>query len=79
MRDEEMKTILENREMESDENAKMVRAKRMGSIEEVVEEVGVLIDTHFNEFTETKSSQFLKKVFENQSSIDMRHFTRTWR
>ena len=35
--------------------------KRMNGIQEVLEEVDVLIDTHFfNQFFETKSSQFLK-------------------
>ena len=45
-----------------------------------MEEVEVLIDTHFfNEFTETKSSQFLKKVLANQSVIEVRLFRKTWR
>ena len=58
----------------------MLRAKRMKSIEEVVEEVEVLIDTHFfNEFSETKSSQFLKKVIAHQSIIEMRLLKKTWR
>ena len=44
-----------------------------------MEEVEVLIDTHFfNEFTETKSSQFLKKVLANQSVIEVRLFRKTW-
>ena len=52
----------------------------MKSIDEVVEDVEVLIDTHFfNKFEEGKSSAFLKKVIANQSSIDMRLFMRTWR
>ena len=56
--------------MEADEKAKLLRAKRMGSIEEVLEEVSVLIDTHFfNEFTETKSSAFLKNAIANQNSM----------
>ena len=58
----------------------MIRAKRRKSIDEVLEEVEVLIDTHFfNVFSETKSSAFLKKAIENQSSIDVRLFKRTWR
>ena len=58
----------------------MIRAKQVKSIEEVLEEVGVLIDTHFfNEFTETKSSMFLKKVISNQNSIEMNLFKKTWR
>ena len=52
----------------------------MKSIEEVVEEVEGLIDTHFfNEFSETKSSQFLKKVISHQSTIEMRLLKKTWR
>ena len=51
----------------------MFRAKRRKSTDEVLEELEVLIDSHFfNEFSETKSSAFLKKVIENQSSIDVR-------
>ena len=47
----------------------------MKSIEEVLEQVGVLIDTHlFNEFAKTKSSMFLKKVISNQKSIEMNLF-----
>ena len=66
--------------MEVDEKAKMLRAKRMGSIDEVLEEVSVLIDTHFfNEFTETKSSAFLKNVIANQNLIDLNLFKRSWR
>ena len=40
----------------------------------------VLIDTHhFNDFSQTKSPGFLKKVIANQSSIDMRLLKKTWR
>ena len=46
----------------------------------MLEEVEVLIDTHFfNEFYDTKSSIFLKSVIENQCWIEMRLFKRTWR
>ena len=52
----------------------------MGIIEEVLEEVSVLIDMHFfNEFTETKSSAFLKNVIANQNTIDVNLLKRTWR
>ena len=58
----------------------MLRAKRIKSIEDVLEEEVVLIDTHFfNEFSETKSSQFLKKVIAHQSTIEMRLLKKTWR
>ena len=58
----------------------MLRAKRLKSIEEVLEDVEVIIDTHFfNEFYKTKSSQFLKRVLENQGSIEVRLLKKTWR
>ena len=44
-----------------------------------IDVVEVLVDTHFNEFSETKSSLFLKRVISNQSLIDMRFLKRTWR
>ena len=47
----------------------------MKSIEDVLEEVGVLIDTHFfNEFAESMSSVFQKKDISNQNSIEMNLF-----
>ena len=53
---------------------------RTKSIAEVLEDVEALIDTHFfNEFWETKSSQFLKKALANQGVIEMRLFKKTWR
>ena len=56
-----------------------MRSQRMKSIDDVLEEVEVLIDTHFfNEFCETKSSTVLKKVIANQSAIDMTIIKRTW-
>ena len=49
------------------------------SIVEVLEEVEVLIDTHFfNDFYETKSSVFLK-VIAAQDSTEMRLLEKTWR
>ena len=45
-----------------------------------MEEVEVLVDMHlFNEFAETKSSQFPKKVLANQGVIEVRVFMKTWR
>ena len=56
-----------------------VRAIKSRSIAEVLEEVEVLVDTHFfNEFSETKSSLFLKRVIANQGSIEM-SLLKTWR
>ena len=58
----------------------LLRAKRTKSIARVLEEVDVLINTHFfNEFWKTKSSLFLKKVIANQSAIDTALLKRTWR
>ena len=62
------------------EKSEMLKAWRVKSIEEVVKEVEVLIDTYlFNEFSETKSSEFLKMVISTQSAIDPRLFRKTWR
>ena len=66
--------------MEARENELMNGAKRNKSTEDVLEKEDVLIDTHFfDEFTKTKSSTFLKKVIENQGSIDTSLFTKTRR
>ena len=65
--------------MEANDKVQLLRAKRMKSIEEVLEEVSVLIDTHFfNEFTGTKSSTFLN-IITNQNVIEVRLFRKTWR
>ena len=58
----------------------MLNAIKMKNIAEVLEEVEVLIDTHFfNDFSETKSSQFLKKVIAHQGWIETRLFKKAWR
>ena len=78
--DEEINTIKGNRELEESEKTQVLRAQRMKSINDVVEEVGVLIDTHFfNEFSETKSSLFLRKVISCQSTLDVRLLKKTGR
>ena len=80
MREEEIEKIRGDREIHEHEKSQLLRAKRLKSIEEVLEEVEVLIDTRFfNEFYGTKSSIFLKRVFENQGSIEMRLLKRTWK
>ena len=80
LRDEEIDAIGRNGEIEEREKRQLICAKRAMCIDEVLGEVEVLIDTHFfNEFSETKSSWFLKRVFENQRFIDMRLFRKTWR
>ena len=57
-----------------------VKGLRMESIADVLEEVGDLIDTYFfNRFSETKSSEFLRKVIKNQGAIDTSLFKKTWR
>ena len=79
-REEEMEVIRKNGEIEEGEKIQMLRVKKTKNIQEVLEEVEVLIDTHFfNCFRETKSSTFLKKVFENQKCLDMRLLKKTWR
>ena len=57
-----------------------MKAMRTKSIAEVLEDVEAPIDTHFfNEFWETKSSPFLKKVLANQGVIETRLFKKAWR
>ena len=61
-REEEMDEVRRDDQIEEAEKCLMLRAKRMKGIAEVLEEVEVLIDTHFfNEFSGTKSSLFLKR------------------
>ena len=80
IREDEIEKIRVDRETEEREKSVLLGAKRLKSIEEVMEEVEVLIDTHFfNEFYGTKSSTFLKRVIENQGSIEMRLLKKTWR
>ena len=80
MREEEIHTIRQNAEIEEREKKDTLRPKMMQSIADVIEEVEVLIDIHFfNEFSETKSSLFLKRVLANQNVIEVGLFRRTWR
>ena len=65
--------------MEEREKSETLKAWRTKSIAEVLEEVEALVDTRFNEFSNTKSSLFLKKVIAHQSAIEMRLFRKTWR
>ena len=77
---EEIENIRGDREVEEREKSRLLGAKRLKSIADVLEEVEVLIDTHFfNEFYDMKSSIFPKSVIENQGWIEMRLFKRTWR
>ena len=79
LRDAEIDRIRHDDGIGENERSQVLRAKRAKSIADVLEEVEVLVDTHFfNEFWETKTSSFLKKVIENQSSIEVRLFKRTW-
>ena len=79
-RGEEMDAIRRNGEIGEQEKVQTLGVKRMRSIEEVLEEVEVLIDAHFfNEFWETKSSLFLKRVIANQNVIETSLLKRTWR
>ena len=62
------------------ENSQIPRAIRAKSMTEVIEEVEVIIDTHFLDvFYQTKSCPFLKTVISCQGSIDTRLFKKTWR
>ena len=80
LRDEELKTNEHNGEMEARENDLLIQAKRMESIRDVIRVVEVLVDIHFfNEFSETMSSLFLKRVISNRRAIDVRLFKKSWR
>ena len=66
--------------MEVNEKTLKRKAVKMKSIGDVIDEVEVLIDTYFfNEFSETKSSLFLKKIIANQSAIEVTLLKRAWR
>ena len=55
LRERAMNEINHNDQLEEREKTRMLQTKRMKSIEEVLEEVEVLVDTHFfNEFYETE-------------------------
>ena len=59
IREEEMEKIRLEGQMDESVMRETLKALRMKSIADVLEEVEVLIDTHFfNEFAETKSSMF---------------------
>ena len=61
-RDKEINSIRPNHQKGELEKTDVPRGKRTRSIEDVLVDVEILIDTHFfNEFYETKSSLFLKK------------------
>ena len=79
LRDVEIDRIRADTKMEDFEKNQMICSKRMKSIAEVLEEVEVLFDTHFNAFSETKSSAFLKLVLANQAEIEIWVFKNTWR
>ena len=80
IREDEIDAIRRNGDIDDQEKNQVLRAKRMRSIEDVLDEVEVLIDAyHFNEFTKTKSSSFLKIVIQNQRTIDVGLFKKTWR
>ena len=80
MREEEIERIRQREEMDETEKNQMLRAQRMKSIADVLEDVEALINTHFfDEFSKTKSSTFLKRITENQKMIDLRLLKKTWR
>ena len=66
--------------MDESEKTLKLKVMKMKSIQDVLEEVEVLVDTHFfNQFTETKSSMFLKKIIANQSTIEVTLLKRAWK
>ena len=78
--EEEMDKIRQNEEMEKHVKSEVLRTQRMKSITGVLEEVEVLIDTHFfNVFSGTKSSTFLKRVVDNQNAIETKLFKKRWK
>ena len=79
MRDEENEKIRTDDQMEGRAKSEKLNAMKMKSVAEVLKEVEVLIDTHFfNEFSETKSSSFLK-VISSQSMFDVNLLNIIWR
>ena len=79
MRDEEIDKIRQDGQIEEGAKKEKLRAMKMRSIDEVLEEVEVLIDTHFfDQFSKTRSSLFLKKVVSNQGAIEMNLLKKTW-
>ena len=80
MRDEEMRKTQQNGDEDESEKTMKLKAMRMKSIQDVLGEVEVLIDTHFfDEFSKTKSSLFLKKIIANKSTIEVTLLKRAWR
>ena len=77
--EEEMDKI-RREEIEERDKSQKLRAMKMKSINEVIEDVRVLIDIHyFEEFSKTKSSACLKNVIDNQNVIETGLFKKTWR
>ena len=80
LRDEEIDKAGKDEQIEERAKKEKLKAIKMKSIDDVLEEVEIVIDTHFfNEFSETKSSMFLKRVIANQNAIDAKTLKKTWR
>ena len=62
------------REREKDQ---ILMAKRK-TIEDVLEEVEVVFDMNFKNFSKTKSSICMKRVIANQSAAETKLLKRTW-
>ena len=78
LREDVLSEIRQNDRIEEGEKDHMLRARRMMSNEEVLEEVEALIDVQFiKEFSQTKLSTFLRKVVESQNSIEIKLFMET--
>ena len=56
-----------------------VLGAKMKNTADVLEDAEVLVDTHFNKFSESKSSSFLKRIVANQSVVDIRLFKNGWK
>ena len=80
MRERDIELIEHDCEIEDCEKSEIIKAKRMKSVADIIEDVDVLIDTHFfDEFCKTKSSMFLKKIIANQSVTDTVLLKKIWR
>ena len=72
MRENEIETIKQNGEVEGCEKEQMLRAKKSKSIHDVLDEVEVLVDTHFFDgFSGTRSASFLNKLVDKQGPVDI--------
>ena len=79
LREGEIEALKLNQEIGEGKKGDIMKSERMKNIADVLEEMDALIDTHFDEFSETKSSRFLEKVIDSQGVIETAFFKKTWR